>query len=173
MGDVPVPQDEEQIDERARLKSAILSHTIRHLEPATPVWVKTESTVAEAVTAMVEGGMGSVLVGDPTALEGIFTERDVMKRVVHAGLDAKTTRVGDVMTADPDVLTADDRVGYTLKKMVLRKYRHIPVVDKQGRVVGVISARSVAKFIVSIFPEATLNLPPGDELKNPNQMDSG
>ena len=157
----------------SRLESAFLEYQIRHLEPHTPQWIAADATVAEAVQRMVECKIGCVLVGGTDALEGIFTERDLLRRVVGEGRDPAATTVRDVMTPKPDSLTADHRVAYALKKMVLRAYRHIPVLDKDGKAVGIVSARDVSRFIASLFPESTLNLPPGDELKNPDMLHGG
>lgn len=180
MADSPISEFEESYeaelrDGDSRLESAFLEHQIRHLEPASPHWSSPDDTVDAAVQSMVAHKIGCVLVGkaEDLQVQGIFTERDVMRRVVGEGRDPKKTLVRDVMTPNPDCLTADHRVAYTLKKMVMRAYRHIPVLDKEGRAIGIVSARDVNRFIASLFPESTLNLPPGDQLKNPDMIDGG
>ena len=157
----------------SRLESAFLEHQIRHLEPHVPQWISADATVAEAVQRMVECKIGCVLVGKTEQLDGIFTERDLLRRVVGEGRQAGETLVREVMTPSPDCLTADHRIAYALKKMVLRAYRHIPVLDREGKAVGIVSARDVSRFIATLFPESTLNLPPGDEIKNTDVVDGG
>lgn len=157
----------------SEFESALLSHSIRHLEPALPVWVNPEDSVEAVVETMSSEKIGCVLVGNDKQLAGIFTERDLMCRVVRRGGDPTTIRVADVMTADPDCLAAEDRVAYALKKMVLRGFRHIPVTNAENQVVGVLSVRDIAKYVASLYPEVTLNLPPGDRLRNPSERDGG
>ena len=157
----------------SEFEAALLSHSIRHLEPAVPVWVRPEDFVEAAVETMAAEKLGCVLVGIEKKLVGIFTERDLMCRVVRERRDPATTRVADVMTGEPDCLAVEDRVAYALKKMVIRGYRHIPVTDGDGNVVGLLSVRDIANYVVSMHPEVTLNLPPGDKLKSLSERDSG
>jgi CBS domain-containing protein len=73
-------------------------------------------------------------------LEGIFTERDMVNRVVADGLDPDMTPLSKVMTANPDTIGASASALDALKAMNDRSYRHLPVVD-EGRIVGVVSTR--------------------------------
>jgi CBS domain-containing protein len=72
---------------------------------------------------------------------GIFTERDVVFRVTARDLDARTTRLADVMTADPRTVDPGRTLGYALALMHENGFRHLPVVEG-GKVVGIVSARS-------------------------------
>jgi len=75
-----------------------------------------------------------VLVIDATGrLTGIFTERDVLTRVVGKDLDARRTALAGVMTRNPEALTARDRVAYAVNRMSVAGYRTIPLVDPEGR----------------------------------------
>jgi CBS domain-containing protein len=82
-----------------------------------------------------------MLVIERGRLLGIFTERDVLFRVVAKGLDATRTRLADVMTPNPITIEADLPFGYALVVMHREGFRHLPVV-KDGKVVAIISARS-------------------------------
>lgn len=91
-------------------------------------------------------------------LVGILTERDILKKVIgQLDLDSP---VGEIMTPNPETVGMDDGIAYALNKMHIGGYRHIPVLDRQDRPVGVVSMRDVVKFIVSQFPAAVLNVPP-------------
>jgi CBS domain-containing protein len=90
---------------------------------------------------MANRNAGAVLVIEDERLVGIFTERDIVIRVVARGLDAQTTRLGDVMTPAPDTIDPDKPFGYALLRMHERGFRHLPVV-RDGKVVGIVSARS-------------------------------
>jgi CBS domain-containing protein len=132
-----------------------------------------DDTAAQAVERMLAEGIGSVLVCDGPRLVGIFTERDVLLRVMGKGLDAKGTPVGRVMTRDPHALRMRDRVGYALHSMSVAGHRTVPIVDDASRPVGVVTASDVIRWLAGLFPEAVLNLPPGDMIKNPGQIDAG
>ncbi len=99
-------------------------------------------SVRDAVRVMTERKIGAVLITRDGKLAGIFTERDVLTRVVDAGLNADTTKVEDVMTADPDTLAPSDRAMDALMKMSTRGYRHLPVVN-EGQLVGIVSIRDI------------------------------
>ena len=100
-----------------------------------------QATVANAARLMASKNAGAVLVIDDERLVGIFTERDVVFRVVAPGLDAKTTRLLDVMTAAPKTLGPGKSYGHALLLMQENGFRHMPVVEN-GRAVGIISSRN-------------------------------
>jgi CBS domain-containing protein len=68
------------------------------------------------------------------------------------------------MTANPETLGIDDGVAFALNRMIHGGFRHIPVVDDDGRAVGVLSQREIVAFIVSLLPSRVLNLPPQPRL---------
>jgi CBS domain-containing protein len=156
------------------IKGALLNDTIRTLEPDEPVCVLETVTVGEAVARMMEKHRAAVLVVDEGGrLRGIFTERDVLTRVVAARLDAERTPVGRVMTPRPAALTVNDRVAYAVNQMSVAGYRTIPLVDAEQRPVGVVTVTHVIRWMADLFPEAVLNLRPGDALKRPSEVDAG
>jgi CBS domain-containing protein len=107
---------------------------------------------------MNDARVGCVLVTQGDRLVGILTERDVLKKVV--GKFELDNLVERFMTKNPETVRMDDGIAYALHKMHIGGYRHIPVIDNEGRPVGVISVRDLLKFIVSLFPAAVLNVPP-------------
>jgi CBS domain-containing protein len=104
--------------------------------------VTPRDTVRQAARLMREKKIAAVLVMEGERLVGIVTERDMTVRVVAAGLDADTTPVGEMMTADPDTLAPSDTASDALRMMKSRNYRHLPVVDG-GTVVGMVSVRDL------------------------------
>jgi CBS domain-containing protein len=102
------------------------------------VAVAPTTTVKEAVAAMAGQHCGSVVVLDADAFAGIFTERDLMLRVVDKGLDPLATPIAAVMTADPDTIDADAPVAEAIRAMDELGCRYLPVLDA-GRCIGVIS----------------------------------
>jgi CBS domain-containing protein len=75
------------------------------------------------------------------------------------------TPLSEVMTADPEAVGEDDGIAFALNRMILGGFRHVPVVDQDGRAVGVLSLREVVAFIVSLLPGRVLNLPPHAHLQ--------
>ncbi len=100
-----------------------------------------QATVANAARLMASKNAGAVLVVEDDRLVGIFTERDVVFRVVALGLDAKTTQLLEVMTTAPKTLGPSKSYGHALLLMQENGFRHLPVVEN-GRAVGIISSRN-------------------------------
>ena len=103
---------------------------------------KAEDSVQQAAKRMAEARCSSILICDGDRLRGIFTERDLLVRVVAAGLDPSTTPLSQVMTADPDTIDGTASVIEAIRRMDEFSYRHMPVVER-GRVIGVISWRDL------------------------------
>ncbi len=99
-----------------------------------------ETSVLDAARAMRDKGVGSVLIEAHQTLVGIFTERDLMNRVVAAGLSAADTTLAQVMTAEVIGLEGDKPLSHALHLMHQHGFRHVPVLE-QGRPVGIVSAR--------------------------------
>lgn len=98
------------------------------------------NSVREAARFMQHRNVGAVLVMEGEKLVGIFTERDMVGRVVADGLDPDITPLGQVMTANPVTVLPGELAPVALRLMDDRGFRHLPVVD-QGRVVGIVSRR--------------------------------
>jgi CBS domain-containing protein len=100
-----------------------------------------EMTVAEAARQMARRKTGAVMVIDNGRLVGIFTERDAVFRVIARGLDVEAARLADVMTLSPATIAPDRPFGVALAIMHKNGFRHLPVVDADGRPLGIVSAR--------------------------------
>jgi CBS domain-containing protein len=161
-------------DELQEIRGAFLNDTIAALEPAEPVCLRETATVAEAIARMLDRRQAVVLIVDDAGrLSGIFTERDVLTRVAGAGRDATRTSLREVMTPHPEALSAGDRIAYAVHSMSVAGYRTVPLVDADGRPGGVATVSDVIRWLAHLYPEAILNLPPGDVLKNPHAIDAG
>ncbi len=120
----------------------VLETKSRHIEK-----VDLSATVASAVGLMNEREIGSVLVFDGTRLVGIFTERDVLVRVVGERRDPATVRVGAVMTPAPTVIEPTTTVAQAMALMTARRHRHVPVVVGDA-VVGLVSAGDLTRWVI-------------------------
>jgi CBS domain-containing protein len=100
------------------------------------------SSVFEAARLMTERGIGAVPVVDGDRLAGIFTERDLMTRVVAAGLDPAQTSIRDVMSTDLVVADVGEGCEETLARLQKARVRHLLVL-KEGRLAGIVSLRDL------------------------------
>ncbi|MFQ5898121.1 MAG: cyclic nucleotide-binding/CBS domain-containing protein [Candidatus Methylomirabilia bacterium] len=156
------------------LEGALLSDQVKLLGPAAPLPLAAAATVHEAIEQMVSHRRASVVIVDQAGrLVGIFTERDVLTRVVGQGRDIHQTRLDEVMTCDPEALSPQDRICYAVNRMNIAGYRTIPLVDDERRPIGIVTVNDVIRWLAEIFPEAILNLRPGDGIKRPLQLDAG
>lgn len=105
----------------------------RHVETT-----RCNATVTAAVDVMNERRIGSLVVLDGDRVVGIFTERDVLVRVIALGRDPTTTVVGDVMTRDPITVRSTTRIGEAMHIVHTSRCRHLPVIDG-GRITGLVS----------------------------------
>lgn len=122
------------------------------LKGRTPITVDSGVTVQEATRVMSEANKGAIMVLKDDCLQGIFTERDLLRRVVAEGLDPARVKVDDVMTASLVVGGPDDSYPRALQKMVSAGCRHLPVV-KGDRVVGLVSRRDLMEIDIEILEE--------------------
>jgi CBS domain-containing protein len=156
------------------IRGALLDDTIAVLGPAEPICLPETASVAEAVQSMLRRRQAGVLIVDGGGrLAGIFTERDVLTRVMGQDLDIHRTALATVMTPRPEALTAGQRVAYAIHCMSVAGYRTIPLVDAEGRPIGVVTVNDIIRWLTGLFPEAVLNLAPGDAIKHPERVDAG
>jgi CBS domain-containing protein len=102
---------------------------------------------------MVECNVAGIVVIDADGkLEGIVTERDIIRRVVGKKLDPTNTTLAKVMTKNPDTLSPTDTALKAVKMMRDRGYRHLPVVD-DGQVVGMVSIRDLYAAVMTELEE--------------------
>ena len=101
-------------------------------------------TVMEAIDRMMERKAGAVLiVQEDSGLKGIFTERDVMTKIVASGRDPAHTPLCDVMTREVVVLSASSQLDHAISIMAKNRIRHLPIEDKDHNLIGMISLRNL------------------------------
>ena len=106
--------------------------------------VPVEATAEDAIRTMLDRHVGAVVVLDENKrVAGIFTERDVLRRLSVSGHAPAQTPVLEVMTTPVEMATLDTTPGQALATMVERHYRHLPIVDDDGRLLGMLSIRNV------------------------------
>jgi CBS domain-containing protein len=144
--------------------ASLLRESVRALPARHPLLFAPHHTVTEAMRAMQKEHRGVVLVTEDGSSEtrvlGVFTERDVLFRIVDRGRNPMTLALAEVMTRDPECVPVEASVAWVLNKMSVGGFRHVPVVDRAGRPVFVVSVRDVVELLVDRFPREVLNLPP-------------
>jgi CBS domain-containing protein len=105
-----------------------------------------EATVAEAVGEMNARGVGALVVMEKGRPIGIFTERDVLRRLVGEGRDCRGTKVADMMTREVIMIGPDITVGEAMAIVTGRRLRHLPVVEG-GKLVGLVSSGDLTMWV--------------------------
>lgn len=117
------------------------------------VKVKPGDSVASAAKTLKTSNIGAVLVCEQGARPlGIFTERDLCRRVVAEGLDPKSTTVEAVMTKDLITVDASDPLDRVFEQLAEGRFRHLPITDS-GEVVGIVSLTDLAKVLRLVYKE--------------------
>jgi CBS domain-containing protein len=112
-----------------------------------PFSLGANDVVPTAVKTMSEKNIGSVIiVDDDMQVKGIVTERDLMRRLLNKSLDPKTTQLSTIMTSEVRTGRADDEVIDWLRQMSNERFRHLPVVDDQGRLLNIMSQGDFVSF---------------------------
>ena len=126
-----------------------------------PIVLSRLHSVTDAIRSMQSESRGVVLVTDDGStnmpLLGIFTERDVLFRIVDQGRNPATLHLGDLMTPDPECLRDDQKIADVLEMMSVGGFRHVPIVNAEGHPVHVVSVKDVVQFLVEAFPREVLN----------------
>lgn len=147
-----------------RFDARLLRASTRALPTRHPLLFSPSHTVTQAMRAMQKEHRGCVLITEDGSAEtrvlGIFTERDVLERIVDRGRNPATLPLAEVMTRDPESLPQDASVAWVLNKMCVGGFRHVPVVDRKGCPVCIVSVRDVVEMLVERFPREVLTLPP-------------
>jgi CBS domain-containing protein len=132
--------------------------SVSRLHPTPPWQVAPTQTVADAVQLMRDKKVGCVLVCAEERVVGIFTERDLTRRVL-AHARRLTLPIVDFMTPNPVTLHPKDSISTAIKRMEEGGYRHLPVVV-DGKPVGILSVKRIVHYLVEHFPAMIYNLPP-------------
>jgi len=164
------PGDEEFMDylesdpARRILDDRALREPISILQPPVPVCAEVGTGVGDVVRRMQEYRIGCVLVVAQQKIAGIFTERDLLLKVIGSQHDLEKTPVEEFMTNAPEAMRPIDTIAFALNKMSLGGFRHIPIVDDAGHPVGIVSVKDIVDYIAEFFGAEVQNVPPVPEL---------
>ena len=133
--------------------------SVSRLNPTPPHSVEPSRSVAAVAALMREKKVGCVLVCQNERIVGIFTERDLMRKVLAAG-KSLSLPVSDFMTPDPVQVHRKEPIGAVIRRMEEGGYRHLPVVDDAGRPVGILSVKRIVHYLVEHYSPTICNQPP-------------
>lgn len=131
---------------RRRLKTGVLGDTLADLGTLKPGVVHPDQTVADALPLMRQDRRGSVLICNEDGVQGIFTERDLIRRI-EPDADLTTLKISEVMTETPFVYSPNDTIAYALNGMTAWGNRHLPICEEDGTLTGFVSVRKVLRHI--------------------------
>ena len=147
------PEDKTDAPHRARQDSVTL------LETADFFCVRPETTLSAAIEEMKKDEGGCVIVCDEEgSVAGIFTERDLLNKIVGQDVDLNSP-VGDWMSTTVATLSVEATIGDAVRVMDEKSYRNIPLV-RDGQLIGSISVFDIITYLAESYPKETMNLPP-------------
>lgn len=118
-----------------------------------------EMTVEQAVNLMCENKAGYIVVAKNKKVVGVFTETDLVNKVLENGIDWKRP-LSDFMTREVKTLNIKEPVGHAIDLMGQGGFYHIPLVNDEGQLVNVLSVRTLIRFLAEFYPTEVYNLPP-------------
>ena len=124
-----------------------------------PAVVERDASIRETVEEMKARRLGCALVCEQGKLVGLFTERDLLNKVIGEPVNYSAP-IDQVMTINPTHLSLDDSVYTAMRLMREGDYRNVPLVDGQGEAAGVLTVRDLVSYFAEHFPKEALNLPP-------------
>lgn len=141
------------------LAKTLRIESVSRLHPPNAPIVAPDQTVGEAVALMRRENCGCVFICDGDRLRGIFTERDLLQRVVAVQASLHTPLV-ECMTPNPTVVDEKDSIASAIQKMETGGYRNLPVVDGSGKPVGVLTVKQIVHYLAEHFAGTVYTLPP-------------
>ena len=136
-----------------------------------PLCVAPNASVGDVIGQMNRTHASGALVIENGQVLGIFTERDVLTRVLESGSHLASP-VCDLMTRSPHVLTESTLLSVALRTLALGSYHHLPVLDQGGHPIALVSLQSIIAFLADQFPTEIMNAPPERE-SYPENSDGG
>jgi CBS domain-containing protein len=134
------------------------TQTLARIVTAAATTVESSATVQETVALMAEKNLNAAVVTEAGRPVGIFTERDVLKRVAAQDIDAANTRIRQVMTAPPIIMPSTALVGDALAEMYTRDIRNMPVSTDAGEIMGVVSMPDILQYAQGFDIDAQVRL---------------
>ncbi len=141
------------------LEQDLQQERVIHLDISKLTQVQAGTTVKEVVAKMRQDGRNCAIILKDEAITGIFTDRDLLRKVVDAP-ETWDMPIDNLMSDSPISVNASDPAYAALDLMDQKHFRNVPVVDNNGKLVGNLTHYAVIKYLADRFPESVYNLPP-------------
>ncbi len=144
--DLPMPENQ--------VERSVMYDQVKSLKQHPPVVIAQTATIRQAMDVMASTNVSALLIVDGQGqLVGIFSERDMLKKVVGLQMDYENLPITQFMTARPECVTMTDTLNFVLQKMDAGGYRHVPVLEN-GKPVSIISSRDMLRFLTRLCKDA-------------------
>lgn len=132
----------------------LLDCPVSNLENTAQVPTVTPSaTLAEVLKVLQQSDVGAVIVLDSGKVQGIFTERDFLRKICGKNLDLGHERIANHMTSSPYSVNPNDPIASVLLRMHMGGFRHMLIVDEEDRLLSVVSPREIVSFLLGAYRE--------------------
>ena len=128
----------------------MLSNQVKEIMTTQLTSARITETISRVVEIMVSADVGRVIITDADVPVGIFTEKDVLKRVINKGIDLQQTGIREVMTSPIQAVAEETHVLDALGRMYQGNFRHLLVRGRRGTIVGIVSMRRILKIAVEL-----------------------
>jgi len=132
---------------RSEVERTLLGDRIEVLAPKKPITVSPDDRVGDVLKLMAAHGIGCVVAVEGDKPVGIFSERDALRKINSSAKSVAGLPIREFMTPNPQTLVADAKIAFAVERMDLGGYRHLPIVDAGGVLIGIISARDILRHL--------------------------
>lgn len=152
---------DERIQQASQSETWMLRRPIRELPDDHPaITVNRHDDLRGVLATMANHRLDGVLVVEQEQLVGVCSKTQILSCMADDDIDIEQSCIEDIMRAEPICLTLDDELAHALHQMYIGEYDLVPLIDDQGQPSGVVSMRDIVGYLVSLFPQDILNLPP-------------
>ena len=131
------------------VERSLVKDRLNELNPRSPIVVEPSMPVRQVLRMMIDYKIGCVLIVQDSRVMGIFTERDALSKLNERATELGDQPVAEFMTSNPQTLDTNAKIAFAVQRMDLGGYRHLPIVDEQGRATGVISVRDILRYLTA------------------------
>ena len=131
-----------------------------------------DASIESVIKSMQISHSSCILIVKNNKIIGIFTERDIVTKIVARNIDLKNEKIYDYMTNNPEILQWDDSIAFALNKMTEGGFRHVPIVHSESKDIFIISMQDIINSIGNYYFDEILNLP-SKPLRNTSQREGG
>ena len=148
-------ESEDKIVKAIKLTDNIFSIGIKKA-----VLINEDASIGAVIKSMQTADSSCIIIIKNNKISGIFTERDIVTKIVAKNVDYKNEKICDYMTNNPEILQSDDSIAFALNKMIDGGFRHVPIVHSISKDLYIISMQDIINSIGDYYFSDILNLPP-------------